>query len=49
MPKNMHTVRIVTTDEALFASARGAVAGLDDWRITEPESVESREVFAGVG
>ena len=40
MPENKHTVRIVTTDEALYASARGAVSGLDGWRITEPESVE---------
>jgi GGDEF domain-containing protein len=34
------TVHIVTNDEALFASARAAVAGLRGWRANEPRSVE---------
>jgi diguanylate cyclase (GGDEF)-like protein len=34
------TIRIVTNDEALFASARGAVASLAGWEIAEPQSVE---------
>jgi diguanylate cyclase (GGDEF)-like protein len=34
------TVRIVTGDEALYASARGAVASLEGWKIIEPQSVE---------
>ncbi|MAB80812.1 MAG: hypothetical protein CMJ89_15800 [Planctomycetes bacterium] len=37
---NTRTLRIVTTDEALFASARGAVASLDGWTVSEPQSVE---------
>ena len=37
---NTRTVRIVTSDEALFASARGAVASLEGWQIAEPQSVE---------
>jgi diguanylate cyclase (GGDEF)-like protein len=34
------TIRIVTQDEALFASVRGAVAALEGWTIGEPQSVE---------
>ncbi len=34
------TIRIVTSDEALFASARGAAAALEGWEIAEPQSVE---------
>ena len=37
---NTRTVRIVTSDEALFASARGAVSSLEGWQIVEPQSVE---------
>ena len=40
MGKATRTIRIVTNDEALFASARGAAAALEDWEISEPQSVE---------
>ena len=40
MSEGSRTVRIVTQDEALLASARGAVAALDGWEIAEPQSVE---------
>ncbi len=40
MPEPKRTVRIVTNDEALFATTRGAVAALDGWEIAEPQSVE---------
>jgi diguanylate cyclase (GGDEF)-like protein len=40
MAEGTRTVRIVTQDEALLASARGAVAALDGWTIAEPQSVE---------
>ena len=40
MSEGSRTVRIVTSDEALLASARGAVAGLEGWRIAEPQSTE---------
>ncbi len=40
MPEGKKTIRIVTTDEALLASARGATSSLEGWRIHEPQSVE---------
>jgi diguanylate cyclase (GGDEF)-like protein len=40
MTEPKRTVRIVTDDEALFATTRGAVAALDGWEIAEPQSVE---------
>src|SRR5262245_38876053 len=40
MPEPKRSVRIVTNDEALFASTRGAVAGLDGWELAQPQSVE---------
>lgn len=40
MPEGQKTIRIVTTDEALLASARGAASSLEGWRIHEPQSVE---------
>ena len=40
MADGRKTVRIVTHDESLFASARGAVAALEGWEIAEPQSVE---------
>lgn len=40
MPEGPKTIRIVTTDEALLASIRGAAASLEGWRIAEPQSVE---------
>ncbi len=40
MSQAARTIRIVTNDEALFASARGAVAGLEGWEMAEPQSVE---------
>jgi diguanylate cyclase (GGDEF)-like protein len=40
MPESKRTVRIVTNDEALFATTRGAVAALDGWEIAEPQSIE---------
>src|SRR5262245_21596215 len=40
MPEPKRTVRIVTNDEALFATTRGAVAALDGWEIAEPQSAE---------
>src|SRR5262245_55892767 len=40
MPDPKRTVRIVTNDEALFATTRGAVAALEGWEIAEPQSVE---------
>jgi diguanylate cyclase (GGDEF)-like protein len=40
MPEPKRTVRIVTNDEALFATTRGAVAALDGWELTEPQSIE---------
>jgi diguanylate cyclase (GGDEF)-like protein len=35
-----HTVRIVTNDESLLASARGAIAGLEGWELAPPQSAE---------
>jgi len=40
MPEGPKTIRIVTTDEALLASARGAAASLEGWSIAEHLSVE---------
>lgn len=40
MTRGSKTIRIVTNDEALLASARGAVAALEGWEIAEPQSVE---------
>jgi len=40
MSEATRTVRIVTNDEALLASARGAVAALDGWEIGQPQTVE---------
>lgn len=40
MPEPKRTVRIVTNDESLFATTRGAVAALEGWEISEPQSVE---------
>ena len=40
MAEGRKSIRIVTSDEALFASARGAVAALEGWEIAEPQSVE---------
>jgi len=40
MPEPKRTVRIVTNDEALFATTRGAAAALEGWEIAEPQSVE---------
>ena len=40
MPEPKRTVRTVTNDEALVATTRGAVAALDGWEISEPQSVE---------
>jgi len=40
MSEAIRTVRIVTNDEALFASARGAVAALEGWQIGQPQTVE---------
>lgn len=40
MAQAHRTIRIVTNDEALFASARGAAASLTSWRMAEPQSVE---------
>jgi diguanylate cyclase (GGDEF)-like protein len=40
MPEPKRTVRIVTNDEALFATTRGAVAALEGWEISEPQSIE---------
>lgn len=40
MAEGLKTVRIVTSDEALLASARGAVSGIDGWKIDEPQSTE---------
>ena len=40
MPEQKRYVRIVTHDESLFATTRGAVAGLEGWEISEPQSVE---------
>ncbi len=40
MAAGSRTIRIVTTDEALFASARGAAAALSDWQIGEPQTTE---------
>jgi len=34
------TVHLVTTDEALFATVRGAVAGLESWTLADPQTVE---------
>jgi diguanylate cyclase (GGDEF)-like protein len=45
MPEAKRTVRIVTNDEALFATTRGAVAALEGWHIAEPQSVE--DLLAG--
>jgi GGDEF domain-containing protein len=35
------SIRIVTTDEALLASARAAVSGLKGWTLEEPLSIEA--------
>jgi diguanylate cyclase (GGDEF)-like protein len=40
MPESIRTVRIVTNDEALLASARGAVAALEGWQLADPQTVE---------
>jgi len=40
MPEPKRTVRIVTNDEALFATTRGAVAALEGWEVAQPQSVE---------
>ncbi|HEX6886426.1 MAG TPA: GGDEF domain-containing protein [Planctomycetota bacterium] len=40
MPDPKRTVRIVTNDEALYATTRGAVAALEGWEFAEPQSVE---------
>ena len=40
MSEATRTVRIVTNDEALLASTRGAVAAIEGWEIGEPQSVE---------
>ena len=40
MSDSTRTVRIVTNDEALLASARGAVAALEGWQIGDPQTVE---------
>lgn len=40
MPDTTRTVRIVTNDEALLASARGAVSAIEGWKIAEPQTVE---------
>jgi diguanylate cyclase (GGDEF)-like protein len=40
MPEQKRCVRIVTSDESLFATTRGAVAGLEGWEMAEPQSVE---------
>ena len=40
MPEPKRTVRIVTNDEALFATTRGAVAALEGWELAQPQSVE---------
>jgi len=40
MPEPKRTVRIVTNDEALFATTRGAVAAIEGWEMAEPQSVE---------
>jgi len=40
MPDTTRTVRIVTNDEALLASARGAVSAIEGWGIGEPQTVE---------
>src|SRR5688572_5412893 len=40
MPEPKRTVRIVTNDEALFATTRGAVAAMEGWELAPPQSVE---------
>jgi len=40
MPDPKRTVRIVTNDEALYATTRGAVAALEGWEFAEPQSIE---------
>ncbi len=40
MPEPKRTVRIVTNDESLYATTRGAVAALEGWELAEPQSVE---------
>ncbi len=40
MSEGSRTIRIVTNDEALLATARGAVAGLEGWEIADPQSTE---------
>ncbi|MEW6072173.1 MAG: diguanylate cyclase [Planctomycetota bacterium] len=40
MSEGTRTVRIVTKDEALLASARSAVAGVAGWRVADPQSTE---------
>ncbi|MEM7308726.1 MAG: GGDEF domain-containing protein [Planctomycetota bacterium] len=40
MSEGSNSIRIVTTDEALLASTRAAVSGLEGWTLEEPLSVE---------
>jgi diguanylate cyclase (GGDEF)-like protein len=40
MPEPKRSVRIVTNDEALFATTRGAMAALEGWELSEPLSTE---------
>lgn len=40
MTEPSRTIRIVTNDEALLASARGAVASLEGWSMGDPQTVE---------
>ena len=40
MTEAKRTVRLVTSDEALLSSVRGAVSALQEWEIGEPQTVE---------
>ena len=40
MSNASQTVRLVTSDEALVATVRAAVAGLESWVLSDPQSVE---------
>jgi diguanylate cyclase (GGDEF)-like protein len=40
MGDGLRTVRVVTTDEALLASARASVSALDGWELDRPGSLE---------
>ena len=40
MGDGLRTVRVVTTDEALLASARAAAGGLEGWELDPTASVE---------